>query len=176
MGHVTRALCMVAHPDDCVIFAMPYIMNHRAYDWTIGYLTYTAHSDRGREIMAFWQRRGVDCVFLGFEDHWHDQEQQRFTRWDPTDAKSACQNLATQFDLVLTHAADGEYGHIHHVLVHEAVKTCDEIITFARPGTSHIRFSIDRSQLNLEELPMHRAVIEQILHQQPFNYYQELEK
>lgn len=176
MGHVTRALCMVAHPDDCVIFAMPYIMNHREQNWTIGYLTYTAESDRGREIAAFWQRRDIDCVFLGFEDHWHDQEQQQFTRWNSADATSACQQLATQFDLVLTHAADGEYGHIHHVLVHQAVKTCGNVITFARPGTGNVRFGIDRDQLCIHELPLHREVIEQILQNQEFNYYQELTK
>jgi LmbE family N-acetylglucosaminyl deacetylase len=37
-----KALCLVAHPDDCVIFAYSYIYNHPEHNWTIGYLTYTA--------------------------------------------------------------------------------------------------------------------------------------
>ena len=63
-----NALCLVAHPDDCVIFALSYIHNHADYDWTIGYLTYTEQDPRGQELADFWRKRGINCVFLGFED------------------------------------------------------------------------------------------------------------
>ena len=39
---------IVAHPDDCVIFALSYIYNHPEHKWTIGYLTYTAQDPRGQ--------------------------------------------------------------------------------------------------------------------------------
>jgi len=41
-----KALCLVAHPDDCVIFAYSYIYNHPEMSWTICYLTYTEQAER----------------------------------------------------------------------------------------------------------------------------------
>jgi LmbE family N-acetylglucosaminyl deacetylase len=164
---------MVAHPDDCVIFASPYILGHPEHAWTIGYLTHTECSPRGKELQEFWRQYDIDCVFLGFEDHWHDQEQQQFTRWDASVASEAVANLAKKFDLVLTHDADGDYGHIHHVLVHRAVAHQGKIVTFARPGTGNLRFPIDRASIDLEKLPQHRGLIEEIWLDQQYNYYQE---
>ena len=89
-----KALCLVAHPDDCVIFAYSFIHNHPEHEWTIGYLTYTAQDPRGQELSAFWKQRGIECVFLGFEDHWHDNEQKVFTRWPEESADRACWHLA----------------------------------------------------------------------------------
>lgn len=153
-----KALCMVAHPDDCVIFGYSYIYNHSHYDWTIGYLTYTESDPRGQEIQAFWQRRAIGTVFLGFEDHWHDNEQQTFTRWDPAEAVIACQNLAHDYDMVLTHGAMGEYGHIHHKLVHYALRRHAGLIEFCDLGNGPT-YSVPHNQYNLEELPLHAEVI-----------------
>ena len=103
-----KALCLVAHPDDCVIFAYSYIHAHLEMDWTIGYLTYTSQDPRGAELAAFWQRRGVECAFLGFEDHWHDNEQNQLTRWGEAEATHACWELARGYNLVLTHDKNGK--------------------------------------------------------------------
>ena len=94
-----KALCLVAHPDDCVIFAYSYIHNYPEHDWTIAYLTYTESEPRGAEMSAFWRQRGIDTIFLGFEDHWHDNEQKQFTRWTEERAERACWALAKDFDL-----------------------------------------------------------------------------
>ncbi len=153
-----KALCLVAHPDDCVIFGMSFILAHPSYQWTVGYLTYGARDARARELETFWQRRGISTVFLGFEDHWHDNEQQAFTRWDPEDAAAACEALAQNFDLVLTHAADGDYGHIHHKLVHHAVKQHDQVVTFCPLGEG-LTFSVESTAYSLDELPLHAEVV-----------------
>ena len=153
-----KSLCLVAHPDDCVIFGLSYILNHPEHDWTVGYLTYTAEDFRGRELAAFWQRRGIPCVFLGFEDHWHDQEQKQFTRWTEESAERACWNLARQYDLVLTHNESGDYGHIHHQLVHRAVAWHPRLITFAPPGDG-VTYSVPTDAYSLDELPQHGKII-----------------
>ena len=154
-----KALCMVAHPDDCVIFGYSYIYNHQHLDWTIGYLTYQPTDPRAREITDFWLRRHINCVFLGFEDHWHDNEQQQFTRWDPNDAMAACQHLVKHYDIVLTHGSQGEYGHIHHKLVHRAVNTHNCCVLFCDLGQGPV-YSVPREAYSLDELPMHREVIQ----------------
>lgn len=167
-----KALCMVAHPDDCVIFGLSYIHNHPELDWTIGYLTYTATDPRGSEMAAFWQRRGINTVFLGFEDHWHDNEQKQFTRWTEESAERACWNLARQYDLVLTHDEAGDYGHIHHVLVHQAVKWHPRLVTFAPPGQG-VTYSVPTAAYSLDELPQHGGVIAGFHIQQHQNSYKE---
>jgi len=154
-----NALCLVAHPDDCVIFALSYIHNHSDLNWTIGYLTYTAQDPRGAELAAFWHKRGIKCVFLGFEDHWHDNEQQRFTRWDSNDAKQACSQLAAVYELILTHDEHGDYGHIHHRLVHSAVTQHPNVITFAKPGEGTVTLTVPPDTYTIDELPLHGEIV-----------------
>lgn len=153
-----KALCMVAHPDDCVIFGLSYIHNHPEYTWTIGYLTYTADSARGAELAAFWQRRGIECVFLGFVDDYHDQEQQQLLQWYGIDAVAEVAALARQYDLVLTHDEHGDYGHIHHQVVHDAVKHHPRLVTFAKPGQG-TTYSVPTGTYSLDELPQHGEIV-----------------
>ena len=55
-----KALCLVAHPDDCVIFALSYIHNHPNLDWTICYLTYCEWEPRAKELKEFLKE--IDCL------------------------------------------------------------------------------------------------------------------
>jgi len=167
-----NALCLVAHPDDCVIFGYSYIHAHPEHTWTIGYLTYTAQDPRGQELMTFWKKRSINCVFLGFEDHWHDNEQKQFTRWTEESADQACWHLARDYDLVLTHDEHGDYGHIHHVLVHRAVKWHPKLITFARPGQG-VEYTIPLGTYTLDELPMHKEIIASFHSKEHRNSYKE---
>jgi LmbE family N-acetylglucosaminyl deacetylase len=167
-----KALCLVAHPDDCVIFAYSYIWHHSEYQWTIGYLTYTAQDLRGAELSAFWQRRGIGTEFLGFEDHWHDNEQHEFTRWNPEQAKQDCWALAQQYDLVLTHDEHGDYGHIHHVMVHQAVQQHPQLVTFA-PRESGTRYILPADAYSLDELPLHGSIVAGFHQQGHQNNYKE---
>jgi len=168
-----RGLAMVAHPDDCVIFAYSYIYNHPELTWTIGYLTYTEQDPRGQELADFWRRRGIDCVFLGFEDHCHDNEQKQFTKWSEERAERVCWQLAKDFDLVLTHDEHGDYGHIHHLLVHRAVRQHPCLVTFARPGEGTVMHAVPDSAYNLDELPRHGNIIAGFHPTQHQNSYKE---
>lgn len=154
-----KALCLVAHPDDCVIFGMSYIMAHAEYDWTVGYLTYTATDTRGAEMANFWRRRNIATVFLGYEDHWHDNEQKQFTRWTEESAEQACWRLARQFDLVLTHSESGDYGHIHHQLVYRAVAWHPRLVTFAAPGQGTVTHTVEPGTYSVAELPLHGHIV-----------------
>lgn len=153
-----KALCLVAHPDDCVIFGYSYIHNHPELAWNIGYLTYTADSERGAELAAFWQRRNIPSVFLGFVDDYHDQEQQQLLHWSSANAAAKCAELAAQYDLVLTHDEHGDYGHIHHQVVHDAVKHHSNLITFAKPGQG-TTYTVPPGTYTLDELPMHGEIV-----------------
>lgn len=168
-----KALCLVAHPDDCVIFGLSYIHNHADHDWTIGYLTYTEQDPRGAELKQFWQRRNIPCVFLGFEDHWHDNEQKKFTRWLEETADAACWRLARNYDLVLTHDQHGDYGHIHHTLVHGAVQWHPRLVTFAKPGEGTVTYSLPPDTYTIDELPLHGEIVRGFHPQIHQNIYKE---
>ena len=168
-----KALCLVAHPDDCVIFAYSYMYHHTEYAWTVAYLTYTDTDPRGAEVKTFWNQRGIDCVFLGFEDAWQDQEQQTFTRWSQSEAMDRCRTLASTYDIVLTHDAQGDYGHIHHRLVHDAVQDHTRLVTFAPPNSGNVTLTLPPDAYSLQELPVHAEVVQQFHKQQHKNSYWE---
>jgi LmbE family N-acetylglucosaminyl deacetylase len=155
-----NALCLVAHPDDCLIFGYSYIYAHPEYTWTVGYLTCTPDSPRGQELDRFWQKKNIKTVFLGFHDDWKDQQTQSYNFWDPAVASQSCMDLASNFDLVLTHDRHGDYGHIHHKLVHNSVKNFRPLVTFSPHGQGDIVCSVPINAYDLNDLPMHRAVIE----------------
>lgn len=153
-----KALCLVAHPDDCVIFGYSYMHNHPEYSWTICYLTYAEWDARGREFKKFWQQRGVSCVFLGYTDDYHDIENKKIS-FNTEQARREIGNIIKPYDLVLTHDELGDYGHIHHVFVHDSAKHHPKLVTFARPGEG-TTYTVPSGTYSLDELPLHREIIQ----------------
>ena len=168
-----NAVCLVAHPDDCVIFGYSYMYHHPEMNWTVAYLTYQAHQPRALEFVQFWGRRNIPVRFIGLEDHWHDQEQGCFTRWPDQDAMQQCWQLAKDYDLVLTHDEHGDYGHIHHKLVHNAVKHHPQLVTFAPPGQGKT-YTLPKDAYSLDELLLHGDIVKSFHQNQHSNSYKEL--
>jgi LmbE family N-acetylglucosaminyl deacetylase len=158
MGIAMKALCLVAHPDDCVIFGYSYIHHHPEMQWHICYLTYTEWQPRGREVKEFWARRGIPCVFLGYQDDYLDNENKQIS-FDEEQARREIGNIIQSYDLVLTHDAHGDYGHIHHVFVHDCARDHARLVTFARPGEGTTEYSIPSGTYTLDELPQHGAIV-----------------
>ena len=168
-----KALCIVAHPDDCVIFAYSYIYNRSDLDWTVCYLTYTGDSERGQEFVRFWQSRNIATKFLGFLDDYRDQDTQQLNFWYGLEAEAECWNIAKDFDLVLTHNAEGDYGHIHHRVVHNGVKQHSNLVTFAGPGQGNVTYTVPLDAYDLTELPLHANVIKEFHWDMHANSYNE---
>jgi hypothetical protein len=98
-------------------------------------------------------------VFLGFEDHWHDNEQKQFTRWNHQDAEQACWKLAYEYDLILTHNQDGDYGHIHHKLVYNAVAQHHNVVQFSQYGEQTVTYRVPPDTYSLAEVPLHGEIV-----------------
>lgn len=155
----TRALMMVAHPDDCVIFGYPFYSVHKQFEWTVCYLTYKKWELRAFELTNFWQKRSVGTVFLEFLDDFQ-QVDQGITGFDNHAAQKKITNIVQQYDLVLTHYQDGEYGHVHHVFVHDTVKkTSVPQVYFAGVENLNYQCVCQSSEYSLDELPVHRDVV-----------------
>lgn len=156
-----KAYCAVAHPDDCVIFARPFIDQHPEYTWHIVYLTYQATDPRALEVAAYWNARGISTTFLGFTDDYKDQQTQSLNFWYGVDAEARLQLVCADAELILTHNADGDYGHIHHKLVHSAFQHINvQKVYFASTFNYNTKY-ISNGDLPLNEFPLHRDVIEQ---------------
>jgi LmbE family N-acetylglucosaminyl deacetylase len=166
-----KALCLVAHPDDCVIFGYSYIHNHSKLKWHICYLTYSEWDPRGRELNEFWRKRGVTCIFLGHKDNYQDIENKQIS-FNQEQARSEIGNIIQSYDLVLTHDEHGDYGHIHHVFVHDCARHHPGLVTFARPGEG-TTYSIPPGTYDLAELPQHGEIIRGFHSSQHQNSYKE---
>ena len=154
-----KDVAVVAHPDDCVIFAYGFIHHYAQFDWTIVYLTYTDQDARAQEIKAFWQRRNIKTKFLGYQDNYLDLE----TGIISFDIKSAAKDLLASIgdsDLVLTHNHLGEYGHLHHKFVHNTINDHhDRVIYFSSGNQSNVKYEVPADSYDLDELPLHKDVI-----------------
>jgi LmbE family N-acetylglucosaminyl deacetylase len=167
-----KALCMVAHPDDCVIFAYSYIHNHPEMDWRICYLTHAEWEPRAQEFRQFWNRRNIPTIFLGYRDDYRDIENKSIS-FDAEQARREINNIIQDYDLVLTHDELGDYGHIHHVFVHDCVKTHPRLVTFAPHNQGIVALSVPPGTYTIEELPQHGEIIQSFHAQEHRNSYKE---
>ena len=155
---VTKALCVVAHPDDCIIFAWPFIEQFHEFEWIILYLTYSELDDRAQEVKKFWQKRNVKTHFLGNVDTYLDMEHNQLS-FDAEQAYQDIKQFARDYDLLLTHDSWGDYGHIHHKFVHECVVAVNKPkLFFANQQDSNYECE-RRENLDLTEIPLHADVV-----------------
>lgn len=171
----TKALVLVAHPDDCLIFAHKFIRTNRNWLWDIVYLTYDINTPRGQEVYRYWRRvQGVKTYFLNFPDNLQDLEKNKasFTPKQIKDKLSKILDLSS-YKFILTHNKKGEYGHPHHRVAHY---TAHDFLSHINPiyfhGDSfeeHDKFKnkmmfkeivYDASPFNREMFPLHWGVME----------------
>lgn len=153
-----KALCLVAHPDDCVIFGYSYIHNHPDMKWHICYLTYCEWDPRGRELKEFWTKRGITCIFLGYTDDYRDIENKQIS-FNEEQARREIGHIIQGYDLVLTHDELGDYGHIHHAFVHDCARTHANLVTFAPPGQGTVTYTVPPDTYSIDELPLHGEIV-----------------
>jgi len=164
------ALCLVAHPDDCVIFARPFIEAHPEFEWSILYLTYTETDPRGKELADYWHKRNINTIHLGFVDTYLDMENCKIS-FDTEQAAELMLTHASRYDLILTHNEDGDYGHIHHCFVSEVARRLKKpIVYFASYEQHNAEYRVDTA-IDIDELPLHREVVLQFMDIDTGRYY-----
>lgn len=170
MGFDMKAVCVVAHPDDCLIFAYSLMYNFSKLDWHIVYLTYRLGDARADELAAYWASRNVPTKFLGFVDDYRDIEAGKCS-FDTTAAQKAIEAEIQTADVVLAHALDGDYGHPHHGFVYDCVQTHPHVITFAPPDQGTHTYRISEPDYTAEQLPLHYDMIHSFHTEQHRNSY-----
>lgn len=158
--NVVKAVCVVAHPDDCIIFAYACMYNFSGLDWHIVYLTHAANSPRGKEIAAFWHKRHISTKFLGFADDPGDNASQHIT-FDKTLAFDSIRQACQGYDCILTHGEAGEYGHVHHKFIWQCTQDLPNVITFELSRTlTSVGCPLPNSAYDLAEVPLHADIIQ----------------
>jgi LmbE family N-acetylglucosaminyl deacetylase len=147
----------VAHPDDCVIYAYPLIEAMPQHTWHIVYMTYTPESPRGREISAFWQARNVRTSFLGWPDTPGEYEANK-TLLNP---QLVADSFHADCEYILTHNMLGEYGHVHHRVVHHAAELLSQPKIYFANNMKWPHVAIEcKNMYNTQDLPLHGRVVE----------------
>ena len=162
---MTRALCIVAHPDDCLIFGYHYILSHRQYRWTIVYLILDDHSPRVEEMRGYWARHAIDVFSLDLP---HDPPPSDLSNGRCSipfrQAKDTIESLVRDYDHLLSHGRTGEYGHPHHIFLHGIIRELGrEFVAFDVGPTAPLRFSMPRDHDGM--LPLHRRAIRRFVRQ-----------
>lgn len=153
-----NAVCLVAHPDDCIIFAYPFIYNHFKYNWNIVYLTYDKEHPRSKEVQLFWKNRGISTTFLGFWDNTADMFTQKLSFSKEFAIRAVC-NAVKHYDFILTHNKDGDTGHIHHKFLYECVSDADHVVTFSKTYHEDWEYLLPRNAYNYSEIPLHSLAV-----------------
>lgn len=116
----SKRLMIVAHPDDETIFGGGHLLQEK---YTIVCITCGAVDYRVNEFERVMKETKDDYIMLGFTDrenktgpisHWHSEYSLIY---------ETINNIinSDNWDMIITHNPDGEYGHIHHIMTSEIV-------------------------------------------------------
>ncbi|MBI2033828.1 MAG: PIG-L family deacetylase [Candidatus Liptonbacteria bacterium] len=130
------ALVIVAHPDDETIWMGGTILKWGNLSWTIFSLCRKDDSDRAPKFLHVSRFYGAKSIISDLED----EGLMNLSESIPHIKKRILKSLrGKSFDYLFTHGSNGEYGHLRHKGVFEAVKellkrrlvSAREIFTFA---------------------------------------------
>lgn len=115
-----KKLMIVAHPDDETIYGGGHLLQDK---YTVVCITCGVVDYRVKEFEEVMKKTKDDYIMLGFTDR--QNKTGPISNWD-NEYKEIYKVLSDiikseDWELVITHNPDGEYGHIHHIKTNEIV-------------------------------------------------------
>jgi LmbE family N-acetylglucosaminyl deacetylase len=113
-----KAIVIVAHPDDEIIWMGGTILLHREVDWTVLSLCRASDTDRQPKFFRVAEHIGAKALIADLDDE---------DKLSLEEARQEAEHLISEmigqkdYDVCFCHADNGEYGHERHVAVHEAL-------------------------------------------------------
>ena len=164
------ALVIVAHPDDEIIWCGGLILQNSAWNWTILSLCRAGDRDREPRFRRVCAHLGAEGIISDLDDG--DSLEPVCLPRD-IHARIRQHTRPRQWDLCVTHGANGEYGHARHMEIHQEVMRlfadgrlpCNELWTFAYAcdvKSSHCLARHDsdiRAALTLDQLEEKKRII-----------------
>ena len=112
-------LMIVAHPDDEMLWGGAHLIKD---NYLVVCITCGTNNKRVEEIKKVLQETDDELLMLGYPDKvfgkrsdWKNEKDKIFQ-----DLKKIVE--LKKWNLIVTHNAEGEYGHNHHILTHEITK------------------------------------------------------
>ena len=117
MANKITALVIAAHPDDETIWMGGTILKRKDWNWTIISLCRASDKDREPKFRKVCKYYNAKSIILDLEDD----------KLEPIDIKEIVNLLKSNlkvfdYNYIFTHGENGEYRHIRHKEVHQAVK------------------------------------------------------
>lgn len=142
-----KRVVIVAHPDDETIFAGHYLLHNRN-DVLVVCLTHAKDPVRSAEFKQVMDYLNVPYLMFDFPDCEFGYDQ-KWTESMPLILEMLHKlQKNNNFEEVLTHNVQGEYGHRHHKVLHDCVKAVfGDVLTFAQGDTrisEHVRLEKEK--------------------------------
>jgi LmbE family N-acetylglucosaminyl deacetylase len=137
-----RALVIVAHPDDETIWMGGMIIKNKSWNWTIASLCRRDDPDRAPKFRNVCASYGANPIISNLDD-----ENLKPLKIPEVVSLITREVPNLEYDYIFTHGKNGEYGHLRHCEVHQAVKKmvnegllkCNKLLFFSyRPGEKEV--------------------------------------
>lgn len=111
-------LMIVAHPDDEVIWGGGHLMDG---GYLIVCITNGRNEFRAKEFMKVVEKSGNTGIILDYPDKVNGRRDDWKQVYDGIYSDVNAIMEYKNWDMIVTHNKDGEYGHLHHKIVHKIV-------------------------------------------------------
>lgn len=113
-----KKLMIVAHPDDDVIWGGGHLMDG---DYFVVCITNGRNDTRKPEFEKMLEKSGNSGYILEYPDKVAGERDDWTNVWDKIESDIERIMKCKDWDLIVTHNKDGEYGHQHHKYTHSIV-------------------------------------------------------